>query len=159
MKKCSKCGAEIEDSAMKCPVCGATQITDQGEDLGKKITEGFGKFNDTKETTSEYDSRDIENNKVFAVLSYIGILFVVGLIAAPKSKFARFHANQGLVLFITEIVLGIVSGIVSFIPVVSGIVSAVVGIISLVYMVIGIYNSASGKAKELPVIGGISIIK
>lgn len=159
MKKCSKCGAEIEDSAMKCPVCGATQITDQGEDLGKKITEGFGKFNDTKETTSEYDSRDIENNKVFAILSYIGILFVVGLIAAPKSKFARFHANQGLVLFITEIVLGIVSGIVSFIPVVSGIVSAVVGIISLVYMVIGIYNSASGKAKELPVIGGISIIK
>lgn len=159
MKKCSKCGAEIEDSAMKCPVCGATQITDQGEDLGKKITESFGKFNDTKETTSEYDSRDIENNKVFAILSYIGILFVVGLIAAPKSKFARFHANQGLVLFITEIVLGIVSGIVSFIPVVSGIVSAVVGIISLVYMVIGIYNSASGKAKELPVIGGISIIK
>lgn len=159
MKKCSKCGAEIEDSAMKCPVCGATQITDQGEDLGKKITESFGKFNDTKETTSEYDSRDIESNKVFAILSYIGILFVVGLIAAPKSKFARFHANQGLVLFITEIVLGIVSGIVSFIPVVSGIVSAVVGIISLVYMVIGIYNSASGKAKELPVIGGISIIK
>lgn len=159
MKKCSKCGAEIEDSAMKCPVCGATQITDQGEDLGKKITEGFGKFNDTKETTSEYDSRDIENNKVFAILSYIGILFVVGLIATPKSKFARFHANQGLVLFITEIALGIVSGIVSFIPVVSGIVSAVVGLISLVYMVIGIYNSASGKAKELPVIGGISIIK
>lgn len=159
MKKCNKCGAEIEDSAMKCPVCGATQISDQGEDLGKKITEGFGKFNDTKETTSEYDSRDIENNKVFAILSYIGILFVVGLIAAPKSKFARFHANQGIVLFIIEIVLGIVSGIVSFIPVVSGIVSAVVGIISLVYMVIGIYNSASGKAKELPVIGGISIIK
>ncbi len=159
MKKCSKCGAEIEDSALKCPVCGATQITDQGEDLGKKITEGFGKFNDTKETTSEYDAHDIENNKVFAILSYISILFVVGLIAAPKSKFARFHANQGLVLFIIETALGIVSGIVVFIPVVSGIVSAVVGLISLVYMVIGICNSASGKAKELPVIGGISILK
>ena len=159
MKKCNKCGAEIDDSALKCPVCGATQISDQGDDLGKKITEGFGKFNDTKETTSEYDSRDIENNKVFAILSYIGILFVVGLIAAPKSKFARFHANQGLVLFIIEIALGIVSGIVSFIPVVSGIVRAVVGLISLVYMVIGICNSASGKAKELPVIGSISILK
>mgnify|MGYP004473943133 FL=1 len=159
MKKCNKCGAEIDDSALKCPVCGATQISDQGEDLGKKITDGFGKFNDTKETTSEYDSRDIENNKVFAILSYIGILFVVGLIAAPKSKFARFHANQGLVLFIIEVALGIVSGIVSFIPVVSSIVSAVIGLVSLVYMVIGICNAASGKAKELPVIGSISILK
>lgn len=106
-----------------------------------------------------YDARDIENNKVFAILSYIGILFVVGLIAAPKSKFARFHANQGIVLFIIEIALGIVSGIVSFIPVVSGIVSAVIGLVSLVYMVIGICNAASGKAKELPVIGSISILK
>ena len=39
------------------------------------------------------------NDKVFGILSYIGILWIVGL-AAGKTPFAKFHANQGLVLFL-----------------------------------------------------------
>ena len=170
MKKCINCGAELADDAVKCTSCGAEQDAssagngtnknfDQGENLGKKISDEFNKFNSTKETTSEYDASDIENNKVYAILSYIGILFLVGLIAAPKSKFARFHVNQGLVLFIAEVLLGVVSGIVSFIPVVSTVVGTLAGLLSLVYLCIGIYNTASGRAKELPLIGGISLIK
>ena len=55
------------------------------------------------------------NDKVFGILSYIGILWIVGL-AAGKTPFAKFHANQGLVLFLAEIVIGIAGGILSFIP-------------------------------------------
>ena len=41
------------------------------------------------------------NDKVFGILSYIGILWIVGL-AAGKTPFAKFHANQGLVLFLAD---------------------------------------------------------
>ena len=44
------------------------------------------------------DVADIQQHKVAAALGYI--LFVIPLIAAPNSKFARYHANQGLLLLI-----------------------------------------------------------
>jgi hypothetical protein len=52
----------------------------------------------------EADADDIEKNKVFAVLAYIGILFLVPLLAAPQSRFARYHTNQGIVLFLASII-------------------------------------------------------
>ena len=44
------------------------------------------------------------DNKVYNVLSYIGPLFIVGLLLKPKNVSVRFHANQGLVLFLAEII-------------------------------------------------------
>lgn len=48
------------------------------------------------DTTSASSTSD-QNDKIFGVLAYIGILWLVPLLAAPKSKFAKYHANQGLV--------------------------------------------------------------
>ena len=48
---------------------------------------------------------DIEQNKVFAILAYLGILFLVPLLAAPQSPFARYHTNQGIILFITSLIV------------------------------------------------------
>src|SRR5437762_2047316 len=41
---------------------------------------------------------DAEKHKAVAILGYI--LFVIPLVTAPHSKFGRFHANQGLMVFI-----------------------------------------------------------
>lgn len=105
------------------------------------------------------------NDKVFGVLSYIGFLWIIPLVAG-KTEYTRFHANQGLVLFLAEIVLGIVVGIVSFILAfipfvgwIGGLLGTAVSILSLVFMILGIVNAAQGEMKELPVIGGIKIIK
>lgn len=57
-------------------------------------------MNDTADTTAAFDPGDIEQNKVMALLSYLGILVLVPLLAAKELRFARFHANQGLVLLI-----------------------------------------------------------
>ncbi len=46
---------------------------------------------------------DVEKFKGLAVLAYI--FFLIPLIAAPNSKFARFHANQGLLLFILLVIV------------------------------------------------------
>ncbi|MBP0982887.1 MAG: DUF4870 domain-containing protein [Oscillospiraceae bacterium] len=106
------------------------------------------------------------NDKVFGVLGYFGLLFLVPLLAG-KTEFTRFHANQGLVLFLAEVVLGIVVGIVSvilgFIPIIGaiigGILSGALGIASVVLMIMGIVSAAQGEMKPLPIIGGIKIIK
>ena len=97
----------------------------------------------------------MENNKLLAAISYIGILFLVPLLAAKDDAFARFHANQGLVLFL----VGIVLGIIGIIPFVGPIIAGIGGIVTFVFAILGIINAINGAMKPLPLIGGIEIIK
>ena len=97
----------------------------------------------------------MEGNKLMAAISYIWILFLVPLFAAKDDAFARFHANQGLVLFLA----GIALGIIAIIPVVGPIVAAVGSIVTFVFAILGIINAVKGEMKPLPLIGGIEIIK
>ncbi len=108
------------------------------------------------------DAADIEQNKVYAVLAYIGLLFLVPLLAAPNSKFARYHTNQGIVLFLAAIVLMAASMVVSIIPFIGCIavfVSVAIGVAAVVFMVLGIINAASGLYKPLPLIGHYQLLK
>ena len=123
---------------------------------------------DTPDTTSYYSRSDIEGNKLMAVLSYLGILVLVPILAAKDSPFAKFHATQGINLLIVGVAWSIVSGIISailgligvaFLSVLWSIITWLVGIVIFLTMVIGILNAAQGKAKELPVIGGFRILK
>jgi len=104
------------------------------------------------------DQKDAEANKLMAILAYLGILVLVPILAAKESPFARFHANQGLLLLLTSIVGGIVVGILATI------LALVLGLLGLLLyyafsfallalVVIGIINAAKGEKKELPVIG------
>ena len=113
------------------------------------------------------DPADVEKNKVMAILAYIGILVLVPLLAAKDSPFARYHANQGLVLLIVAFCGGIVLGILGFISAFLGPVACVVMIVNLcffvavlAFVIMGIINAAGGKMKPLPVIGTLfTIIK
>jgi uncharacterized membrane protein len=108
------------------------------------------------------DSADIEQNKVFAVLAYLGILFLVPLLAAPNSRYARYHTNQGIVLFIATVVLTGAFYVLAHIPVlgrVLGLGGTVTWIVAFVFMILGIINAAGGKRQPLPVLGGIQLLK
>ncbi|MCQ2155774.1 MAG: hypothetical protein MJY57_01035 [Bacteroidales bacterium] len=104
--------------------------------------------------TAEIDPEDVKKNKFMAVLAYIGILVIIPIICAKDSKFARFHANQGLVLCI----IGIVAGILSRIKLIGWIFKAL-GLVVIVLAIVGIVYAIQGKAKELPVIGNCKILK
>ena|SRR5271157_5610043 len=108
---------------------------------------------------------DIEQNKVFAVLAYIGILFLVPLLAAPRSRFARYHTNQGIVLFLSILVIWFGLGVLAAFPIVN-IIMIPIGVSAgfilsaggLVFMVIGIIHAASGEYKPLPWIGHFRLL-
>ena len=61
------------------------------------------------------------------------------------------------------IINGVITGILMIVsPIASAIVCAITGLFGLVFLVLvilGIVNAASGKAKELPVIGKYKILK
>ena len=115
-------------------------------------------FNDlfnTPDTSYEYDTQDIQSNKVWAVLAYLGILFFLPLVACKDSRFGQFHANQGFALFLTDLVLSIVGKILGLIPVLGVICNTVIYLIILGLTILGMVNAGTGKAKELPIIGGL----
>ena len=101
----------------------------------------------------------MNGNKLLAAISYIWILFLVPLFVAKDDAFARFHANQGLVLFIANIAAAIAGFILGFIPVIGVIVAWIIRIALFVLMILGIINALKGEMKPLPFIGGIEIIK
>lgn len=126
------------------------------------LNEKFNELNNTADTTSEFDQNDIQQNKVMAILAYFSWLVIVPIIGAKESKFARFHANQGLVLAIVEIICWVVLGVLTNIPLIGWIFRLVDGLFSLVcllFSVLGIVNAANGKAKELPIVGKFKLLK
>jgi uncharacterized membrane protein len=115
----------------------------------------------------EVDPDDAEKNKIFGIIAYIGILCLVPLFAVKESPFAKYHANQGLTLFLAEIVLwiglGVIEALIYFIiPSGFGVIGLLFGIIKLspfVLAIIGIINASQGKCVPLPLIGGVKLIK
>lgn len=111
-------------------------------------------------------SNESADNKVLAALSYIGVLVLIPLFMEKESRFVRFHANQGLVLTIVlviyEVIYRIIAGTIGRIFLLGGIFTFVISLFKLVIIVLsimGIINVVQGKMKELPVIGGITLIK
>ena len=123
------------------------------------------------------DIRDAQDNKTMAILAYI-LFFVPLLTGAHKtSPFAKFHTNQGTILFLASAALGIVFGILSAIITgiltssiatwgaaltigsIFGLIWMALAIVIALFAIVGIVNAAGGKMKPLPLIGRITIIK
>lgn len=160
MTYCSKCATTLEDGLKFCPACGeavkaepAAPTVDAASSNEDAVGEKLKQLNDTKDETEGFDKADIEKNKIMAVLAYI--IFLIPLIAAKESPFARFHTNQGLLLVIAAVILSVIAAI----PVIGWIIAPVIGIAVTVLAVIGILNALNGKAKELPLIGKFRILK
>lgn len=105
--------------------------------------------------------------KGMAVLAYFGILVLIPLLAAKQDPFARYHTNQGLVLFLVSVISSVLSNVLTTLLIdISStavlIISGIFGILALVWFVfsiIGIVHAAKGQTKPLPLIGGIRLLK
>ena len=118
-----------------------------------KARQGFDKAMNTPDSTSDYDPADVENYKIISLFAYLGILFLVPLIAGKDSKYARFHTNQGIILFIFSVILAFLARFPHV-----GWISSVAEVITVVFAILGIVNAVTGKARELPFIGKFRIL-
>ncbi len=114
----------------------------------------------------------INEGKSLAWLAYLGILFLIPLLAHKDNPFSKYHARQGMVLFFLEVALGIVWGILGAIAAAitlatysvgvglcGGLVLALMGILWLlvaVVAIIGIVQAATGKFWRMPLLGNLA---
>lgn len=130
-------------------------------------------FFDTADESSMQDAADVKENKILALVSYLGYFFFIPMIVKPYSRYLRFHGNQGLTLALYLLAVTIVNTIITSIiglaavtitaALVVTIVNAIIHFILygsfLLLAGIGIYNAVKGYAKELPLIGKIRILR
>ena len=116
--------------------------------------------------TDEFAPADISENRVMGILAYISWLVLIPIFAAKGSKFARFHANQGLIiaiagtaLTIAQFILLLLLGRLWILKLIIRLLFLAPQLFLVVLTVLGIVNAARGRAKELPLIGKIRILK
>jgi uncharacterized membrane protein len=93
----------------------------------------------------KFEAKDIEDNKVLAALSYIGVLCLIPLLGMKGSRFAQEHAKQGFLLFI----VWIAGGLVFWFPLFGWLAALVVAVVN----VIAITKCLNGEFWEIPIIG------
>ncbi|MCM2677059.1 hypothetical protein [Alkalicoccobacillus plakortidis] len=101
--------------------------------------------------------KDAQDNKLFAIVAYIPILFLIPLLAAKESPFARYHANQGALVTIIwaagYLITSIVPGLLNIL------LGPIFGLLMLAIFIIGVLNVSKGEMKPLPIIGETKLIK
>jgi fumarate reductase subunit D len=81
--------------------------------------------------------KEVEEGRLFAILSYISFLCFAPLFLKKENRFAFFHARQGLVIFIGEILAAVLSvvpffgAIVQFLAILVFSIASVTGIIQV----------------------------
>jgi len=96
-----------------------------------------------------FDAKDVQDNKLMAALSYIGILCLIPLLAKKDSKYCQEHGKQGLILFIGFIAVMVVG----WIPILGWIVGFFGSIALLIVGLIALIKCLMGEFWEIPVIG------
>lgn len=163
MAFCKKCGSEIKENMEFCTICGEkigagnkTKSTiKRGSDISNKVT---GKVEGLQE-----DKQDINENRIMAILAYV--IYLIPMYGARNSKFARYHACQGRLLF--QEYFGLIVGCLVFLTIFSwlpadGILFKIVLILVIfevgvivISHVIGIIHACKGEMKPLPFSKGV----
>ena len=92
--------------------------------------------------------KDIEDNKLLAAISYLGVLCLIPLLAKKDSKYVQFHAKQGLVLFIVEVIVSFIN----IIPILGQMVWLLASIAFLIISVIGVIKAWNGEWWKAPIL-------
>ena len=94
---------------------------------------------------------DKKTTGIVAYITFIG--WLIAFLAGDKEG-AKFHLNQSLLLVLGNVV---VWGL-GFIPVIKNF-TWILSLILFAFWIIGIYHAIKEEEKELPLIGGIKILK
>ena len=106
-------------------------------------TSGGNNYSDTVRSTAQ----SADQSKLMAGMSYLSALFLVPMLFAQDDQFAKFHAKQGMNLFIAGIIGDIAGSMLGL--------GWLVTLGRLYMMYEGISNVANGRKRKLPLIGDL----
>lgn len=86
-----------------------------------------------------------DQDKIMLVLAYFGIFSLIPLLTVKDSDYVKWHAKQGLVLFVAVVLLGLIPFL--------GCITSLAGI---VIMIMAILKALKGERWRLPVIADLA---
>ena len=102
-------------------------------------------------------------DKVMLILSYLGLFSLIPFFIT-KSKYVKWHANQGVTLFIVAVVVStvltiltmVLASIMAILATVMSLVSSLFGLGVFVVMVIAIIKAMGGVRWRIPLVADLS---
>ncbi len=85
-----------------------------------------------------------QDSNLMAALSYVWVLSIVMLILKKDDEFVKFHAKQGLILFLISFI-----GVVPFI-------GWVIWAVVVIAMIFGFIKALSGEKFKVPLVGDLA---
>lgn len=104
------------------------------------------------------------SDRVYSLLAYAGVLWLVGLLVDKNNSKMRFHINQGVLLTIVYVAVGMVVSLLGGLftaifwkvgSAISIMLNIVMWISYLIFVAIGLYNAWKGEERPLPFIGNL----
>ncbi len=111
---------------------------------------------DPTDHTSEFDAKDIADNKLFALIPYFSLL--LGLIAGiylKESAYMKFHIRNSIIFTVAEVLVAIIC----IIPFLGWVIGFVCFIVLGIFKIVAVIWVFQGKAKEIPVLNSIGFLK
>ncbi len=99
MPFCNKCGAEVQPVDRFCGRCGSTQSVQSAQSAGPKPSSG--------NRPDYFSTLDSHTASILCYIPFIGGIFSIFVLAAErfrKDNLVRFHAFQGLYLFVVWLI-------------------------------------------------------
>lgn len=187
MKQCPTCNTQVSDNAVFCPNCGTRferntqyanniQFTNNTQyantnNNGQFQQQQNGAYNvppqqayvpqyDPYDHTSEFEAKDISDNKVISMLVYLmgTIGIVIALLASNTSAYAAFHVRQALKFTLVQI-LGMICAILLCWTLIVPIAYVILVLVLTVVKFICFFQICSGKAKEPVIIRSLGFLR
>ena len=92
------------------------------------------------------------DDNLMAALSYISFVSVVMLFVKKDSDYVQFHAKQGVVLFVGEVVIWVLNMFTWFLFFIWGLL----GLVLFIASIIGFIKAYSGERYRMPVVADIA---
>ncbi|MBN2483800.1 MAG: hypothetical protein JXD21_06345 [Candidatus Omnitrophica bacterium] len=98
----------------------------------------------------KFSDKEIREGAGLGALSYIFFLWILVFLFQKDNKFAHYHARQGLVIFVGEVIF-------AFLAVLFGSLFSKLGmLLFFILSLVGIYNALTGKPVKIPLVSDIA---
>lgn len=162
MAFCVRCGAPVDDTPF-CAACGAAQ--DAAAFLLPELPEDAAAADNAR--LQVFSPDDVAENRLMALLSYLGFLCLIPYLAARTSPFAHVHAVRGMNLLLLELLYLLGSALLNAVCALLSwqlalVVSAALSICGLFFLwlsALGIAAACRGESRSLPLVSGFRLIQ